>query len=156
MNTSALGNDIKRMHDMGCSCAEIAESLELEPVLVESVLMSFGLGGKEKEGVEELVSKDEIHEFVSAYKNIARYAEEPHIKEKALRHLINLGRNVTDGLGESSVKNLMKEAGANCNILNLNAIILSAREAKKMAVEGVKKITGDSGSKEVNGSEIEI
>jgi len=137
---TALGMDVINLDKQGLTTAEIAETLEIEEILVKSVLMSQGRG-KDEEEVEELVSKDEVKEFIEGYKSIARFAENENVRERALKALINMGRGITDGLGENNVREIMKEAGANCNILQLNAVILSAREAKKMAIEGVKKMT---------------
>lgn len=138
---SLLREDILACHRQGMTVVEISESLEVEQVLVKSVLLSAGQElGDSEDSVEGLVSKEEVKEFIEGYKSIARFAENEGIREKALKNLVNLGMNVTDGLGENNVREIMKNAGANCNILQLNAILVGAREAKKMAIENVKKM----------------
>jgi len=125
------------------SLDDIAAQFELEPVIVKGVLLQYSPKYKELErglsenDAEQLahdatreVSKEEMNEFLGAYKEIARYGESEFIRERALRNLINYGKKVTDGLGENDPRKLLKEVASGGNILNLNMIIQNAKAAK--------------------------
>jgi len=125
------------------SLNDIAAQFEIEPVIVKGVLLQYsskfkelerGLGENESEQLahdaQREISKEEMGEFLGAYKEIARYGESEFIRERALRNLINYGKKVTDGLGENDPRKLLKEVASGGNILNLNMIIQNAKAAK--------------------------
>jgi hypothetical protein len=86
-----------------------------------------------------LISREEITEFVGIYKEIARYSENDAVRERACKNLINLGADVTDGLGENNAKKLMKEAlkagKGSINILVLEQHLQAAKQAKQGVLE---------------------
>ena len=134
--------------DESLSVEEIAASTGYERAIVIAVLLARSTkyrneqkalapgpksNGAPENELQPLVSKDEIAEFIEAYKSIARNADDDQmfIKEKVLRNLINLGGKVTDGLGEHSPRQVMNElnkSGVNINTLN---VFLKASGAAK-------------------------
>ncbi len=123
---------------------QIAEQNELELLVVKSLLIQHSAkyreDEKKKEDEKPLVSEDELKEFMGAYKNIARYATCDHLKEKALKNLINVGLKVNDGLGVQDPRKLIKEMGVGNNVNILNLAIRKAREAKDLVKQDSKQI----------------
>src|SRR5512138_2324777 len=98
---------LEAFETLGLSVEQIAESQNLEIVVVKSVLLQYSSKYKQQEGAapEELVSKDEVKSYVAAYKMLA-YNEDDYLRERVLRNLINVGLKVTDGIGENNPRAL--------------------------------------------------
>jgi hypothetical protein len=136
----------------GLEAAIIAEQLELDILVVKSVLQQYsskyqelesGIGDEselEKHKGNKEISQQEMTCFMEAYKELARYGESEFLRERALRNLINYGKGVTDGLGESDMRKALKDIASGGNILNLNMVIQNAREAKKGAQKELENI----------------
>lgn len=131
--------------DNGLTVEQIAEDQGFDKMLVISTLLNFSpkfrseQSGAEKEDFE-LVTKAELKEFLTDYKQIARYADDESLRARCLKDLINVGLKVTDGLGENDPRKLLKQVGGTGNILNLQLVINKAREAKAAVMGNVEKI----------------
>lgn len=143
---SALATTICALYeDNGLDVDTIAADQEVDKMLVISTLLNFSpkfraeQAGADKED-QELVTKEELKEFVSDYKRIARYADDEGLRARCLQNLINLGAKVTDGLGANDPKKLLKQVGGAGNIYNLQMIINKAREAKAAVADRVADV----------------
>lgn len=130
---NALASSILELYEThNLSIEAIAESRELEVVVVKSVLLQHSQKYKDAErngAEEELVNKDEVKQYVAAYKMLA-YNDDYYLRERVLRNLINVGLKVTDGLGENNPRKLLQELGGAGNIMALNEALRGAKEAK--------------------------
>lgn len=119
----------------------IAEFQDLEPEVIKAVLLRHskkyrdqltgdskeGGAAKTKEEIAENLRQEEINELEGAYKQLALYTDNEHIKERALRHLINDRKGRLDkkvGPGTSVVKN------TKINVMVLNDTIKRSRQGK--------------------------
>ena len=124
----------------------IAADQELEIEVIKSVLMrhssqyreqnkSGNVDSPEKE--QELLRKAEVEELEAAYKQLALYTDNEHIKERALRHLINDRKGRLDkkvGTGMSMVKN------TKINVMVLNETFKKNRQEKML--KQIKDLSG--------------
>ena len=120
---------------------QIAESLELELSAVKATLLQYSSRFRDmlqirpersevlKEQAlgfakdEPAFSKDELQEVLGAYKQLAMYSEHDHVRERALRNIINEAKGRNDVRKERVVQN-----GGTINIVTLNNLIVEARK----------------------------
>jgi len=85
--------------------------------------------------VNELISDSELEEFMIAYKDLARSAQNEAVKERALKNLINAGAKITDGLGETEARKIIKDAGGEksgaINLIYFNERLAAAKKLKQ-------------------------
>jgi len=125
----------------------IAEFNDLESEVIKAVLLRHSKKyrdtqlkdgeAKSKAEVDEDLRKEEVAELESAYKQLALYTDNEHIKERALRHLINDRKGRLDkkiGPGTNVVKN------TKINVMVLNDTIKRNRQNKVM--KQIKDISG--------------
>lgn len=131
--------------DNGLSVDQISADQGIDKMLVLSTLLNFSPKFRDEQaGIDkedfELVSMNELKEFLSDFKQIARFADDDNLRARCLKDLINVGLKVTDGLGEQDPRKLLKQVGGAGNILNLQLVINKAREAKALVQSNVDKI----------------
>ncbi len=131
----------------GLSIEEISHVSGFEPLSIKALLASKSGIYRERAkaaaptpsedtklpSISETVSESEFHEFMDAYKQLARYAETDGVRERALRNIINVYAKVNDGLGEQGIVKALKDCGnTKVNILVLNQQLSQARRKKQM------------------------
>jgi len=124
----------------------IAADQDLEVEVIKSVLMRHSSQYREQnksgdapspEKEQELLRKAEVEELEAAYKQLALYTDNEHIKERALRHLINDRKGRLDkrvGTGMSMVKN------TKINVMVLNETFKRNRQEKML--RQIKDLSG--------------
>jgi hypothetical protein len=156
---NALSSSIIECYDVhGMTVDEICKVNDgMEPVIVKSVLLQYSERYRniskllEAEGSalakvlpaqaqeENFVSPEELKGYISSYKMLT-HEDDPYLREKVLRNLINVGMKVTDGIGENNPRKLLDSLGGVGNIMALNNILQKAKEAKRAAMINVEKI----------------
>ena len=117
----------------GMAPDEIAESEDLEVTAIKACLLTYSpeYRAKTSSGEEtQDITKQEYQEFLTVYKNLARYAEQENVQERSCKFLINEFKGRNDGL------NVIKSLKA--GTIQFNQIIVQAREQRKKLEERVK------------------
>jgi len=142
-----LATDVtaKRLYDdCNLTIEEIAEALNLEVVVIKSILAQHSTKYRKAVRVEQAmptvvvvnnephksqeIDDNEYSEILNAYKGIAMdITQEPHIREKALRFLIELRKGLHEPRKEVAM-NLATPA-------TLNNLIREARERARAMIE---------------------
>lgn len=126
---NAVDTQILTLSKEGLSAEEIAEALSLDEGAVKFSLLEnspeFRRSNNKAVEIKKDVTDDELDEFFTAYKDLVRNTDNPFIKEKGLRFLINeaKGRNDTQ-------KNFLPLNGG-INILLFNESIKRIKEVRE-------------------------
>lgn len=152
---NALTASIIESYDsLGMTIEDICAANDgMEPIVVKSVLLQFSekyrnivklIEGNSAVATlpaaqENLVNADELKSYVNSYKMLV-HEDDPYLREKVLRNLINVGTKVTDGLGENRPSKLLESLGGVGNVMMLNNILQKAKEAKKRVQNNLEKV----------------
>jgi hypothetical protein len=134
----------------GMSVDALADEHSLEPTAVKALLLRHSRKykenlqeEKEQEGAtEEDISRDEYKELIASYKELARFSDNEHIKERALRFLIE----------EKKGRNDRRATKAMVGDIEQNILIFNESIKKRRQIKSPKKVktlemteTGDKG-----------
>ena len=131
--TAANNQIIALFEDSGMTPEDIALELGMELASIKAVLLSFSQVYREREDKgREDVSEDEYQDILAAYKRLALYGEHEHVRERALRNLIN------EKKGRNEVKSMVK-GDQTINVVILNQSIIAARKAKEKLLNSLNE-----------------
>jgi hypothetical protein len=133
--TAANQEIITCYETLGLSPDAIAAEYGYELESIKAVLLSFSKLYREREKlvkaeanqVKEDISEGEYEEILSAYKTLALTSDNDHVRERALRNLID------EKKGRNNPRNLVKN-DRTINVIVFNQNLIKARQAKERAL----------------------
>lgn len=132
----------------GMTPEQIAEVMGIEVEVVKTLLLQTSMSFRAAvQKDNSLVSEELLQDMFHAYIGLARGAESDAVREKATRHIINLGMKVNKGLGSTdAIVQTARQGGGNINIYMLNQQLQKARSVlaqvkqKQLATAAVQPI----------------
>ncbi len=137
---SPMWDMIRTQYETGLGVDDIAGELGVEPAAVKSILLQccekYRKDTEDESGSPE-ISDTEYREFLEAYKHLARYGEDEHLRAKCLTRLLDEKKGRLDA--RHSPRHQLPSGVNNIFLLN-DAIVAGRKDRIQRRINEANKI----------------